>query len=104
MNINSVGMDLESWGVKTVKFSSGADFKLTILTMYEEDRRRCIKRLTRLQEDTEVLMAESYINEIDLNGHEFSSFNLGDYIHRELFNAGYLDKADFRNYESKENQ
>lgn len=103
MNINDVSADWESWEVKTVKFSSGADFKLTTLTMYKEDRRRCIKRLTRLQEDTEVLVAESYINEIDLNGHEFSSFNSEDYVHRELFNLGYLEKADFRNYESKEN-
>lgn len=103
MKINNVGMDFKSWEVKTIEFSSGTDFKLTISTMYKNDRRRCIKRLTRLQEDTEVLMAESYINEIDLNGHEFSSFNSEDYVHRELFNLGYLEKADFRNYESKEN-
>ena len=103
MKINNVGMDFKSWEVKTIEFLSGADFKLTISTMYKNDRRRCIKRLTRLQEGNEVLVAESYINEIDLNGHEFSSFNSEDYVHRKLFNHGYLEKADFRNYESKEN-
>nr|DAW57686.1 MAG TPA: hypothetical protein [Caudoviricetes sp.] len=103
MKINNVDMNYKSLEVKTVNFSSGTDFKLTISTVHKEDRRICIKRLTRLQEDTEVLVAECYINEIDLNGHEFSSFNPENYIHRELFNAGYLDKADFRNYESKEN-
>ena len=103
MNINDVSADYESWEIKTIEFSSGADFKLTISTMYKNDRRRCIKRLTRLQEGNEVLMAESYINEIDLNGHEFGNFDKENYMHKELFNNGYLDKADFRNYESKEN-
>lgn len=103
MKINNVGMDFKSWEVKTVEFSSGADFKLTISTMYKNDRRRCIKRLTRLQEGNEVLMAESYINEIDLNGHEFSNFDKENHIHRNLFALGYLEKADFRNYESEEN-
>ena len=103
MEIYDVSADWESWEIRTIEFSNGADFKFTTQTMYKENRRRYIKRLTRLQEDTEVLIAECYINEIDLNGHEFSSFNPEDYVHRELFNAGYLEKADFRNYESKEN-
>ena len=104
MEIYDVSADWESWEIRTIEFSNGADFKFTTQTMYKENRRRYIKRLTRLQEDTEELVAESYINEIDLIGHEFGNFNPGDYINRELFKLGYLEKADFRNYESKENQ
>ena len=103
MEIKQISEGLETWETKSIELWNGASYRLTISTMYKENRRRYIKRLTRLQEDTEVLMTECYINEIDLNGHEFSSFNPEDYVHRELFNAGYLDKADFRNYESKEN-
>jgi hypothetical protein len=102
MEIKQDNEVLENWKTRKIEFWDGASFVLVISTIYKNDRRRCIKRLTRLQEGNEVLMAESYINEIDLNGHEFSSFNPKNYIHKELFALGYLEKADFRNYESKE--
>lgn len=96
---------LENWKTRRIEFWDGTSFVLVISSLYEGGRRRCIKRLTRiLFDNSEELMAESYINQINLNGHEFSNFDKENRIHRNLFALGYLEKADFRNYESKENQ
>ena len=105
MEIKQISEGLETWETKTIEFSNGASYRLTISTMYKGDLRRCFKSLTWISsyDDSEVLVAESYINEIDLIGREFGNFHPGDYINRELFKLGYLEKADFRNYESKEN-
>ena len=95
---------LENWKTRKIEFWDGASFVLTISSLYEGGRRRCIKRLVRiLFDNSEELVAESYVNQTDLNGHEISNFDKENYIHRNLFNLGYLEKADFRNYESKEN-
>ena len=102
MEIKNISNSQDCWQIQTVEFWDGTDFKLIISTQHRGYRRRCIKRLIRVHDKGEELVAESHINEIDLNGHEYSSFNPKNYIHKELFNNGYLEKADFRNYESKE--
>ena len=94
---------LENWKTRRIEFWDGASFILTISSLYGGGCRRCIKRLIRiLIDNSEELVAESYTNSIDLNGHEFSNFDKENRIHRNLFALGYLEKADFRNYESKE--
>lgn len=95
---------LENWKTRIIEFWDGTSFVLTISSLYEGGQHRCIKRLIRiLFDNSEELVAESYTNSIDINGHEFSNFNKENRIHRNLFALGYLEKADFRNYESKEN-
>lgn len=105
MEIKQISEGLETWETKSIELWNGASYRLTISTMYKGNLRRCFKSLAWISsyDDSEKLVAESYINEIDLIGHEFGNFNPGDYINQELFKLGYLEKADFRNYESKEN-
>lgn len=104
MDIKNVTNNAECWQIQTVEFWDGASFILTISSLYGGGCRRCIKRLIRiLIDNSEELVAESYTNSIDLNGHEFSNFDKENRIHRNLFALGYLEKSDFRNYESKEN-
>ena len=105
MEIKQISEGSETWETKTIEFHNGTSYKLNVLTIHKGDLRKCIKSLVWISpyDDREELVAESYINEIDLIGHEFSNFNPGDYINRELFKLGYLEKADFRNYEGKEN-
>ncbi len=105
MEIKQISEGLETWETKSIELWNGASYRLTISTMYKGNLRRSFKSLAWISsyDDSEKLVAESYINEIDLIGHEFGNFNPGDYINQELFKLGYLEKADFRNYESKEN-
>lgn len=104
MEIKQDSWVLENWKTRKIEFWDGASFILIITTLYEGGCRRCIKRLIRiLFDNSEELVAESYTNSIDINGREFSNFNKENHIHRNLFALGYLEKADFRNYESKEN-
>lgn len=105
MDIKQISECIETWETKTIEFLNGASYKLTISTLYKGNLRRCFKSLVWISpyDDSEELVAESYINEIDLIGREFGNFNPEDYISRELFKLGHLEKADFRDYESKEN-
>ena len=94
---------LENWKTRRIEFWNGASFVLTVSSLYEGGRRKCIKRLIRiLCDNSEKLVAESITNDIDIEGHEYSTFNPKSPVNIELFNSGYLEKADFRNYESKE--
>ena len=101
MEFRDITKDLQTWEVEKVCFDWGVSFKLIISTLYKDDRRICIKKLYGQHDRLE---AESIINEIDIEGHEYSTFNPKNPVNIELFNSGYLEKADFRNYESKENQ